>query len=132
MSQFKLSLATKANQASLLPVLLVATSINEARPTPVIAINFEDAAVLPEGEKAIVQFTGASGAPVYGTDNAIKELRASFPFLNGKDEKSVSDPASPSLQLYADGSFSRRTNGFPSLSPSPPLTSRLSTLCFSA
>lgn len=94
MSQFKLSLATKANQASLLPVLLVATSINEARPTPVIAINFEDAAVLPEGEKAIVQFTGASGAPVYGTDNAIKELRASFPFLNGKDEKSVSDPRS--------------------------------------
>ncbi|GAQ43850.1 hypothetical protein AtubIFM55763_003809 [Aspergillus tubingensis] len=91
MSQFKLSLATKANQASLLPVLLVATSINEARPTPVIAINFEDAAVLPEGEKAIVQFTGASGAPVYGTDNAIKELRASFPFLNGKDEKSENE-----------------------------------------
>ncbi|OJZ82191.1 glutamyl-tRNA synthetase [Aspergillus piperis CBS 112811] len=91
MSQFKLSLATKANQASLLPVLLVATSINEARPTPVIAINFEDAAVLPEGEKAIVQFTGASGAPVYGTDNAIKELRASFPFLNGKDEKSETE-----------------------------------------
>ncbi|PWY74715.1 glutamyl-tRNA synthetase [Aspergillus eucalypticola CBS 122712] len=91
MSQFKLSLATKANQASLLPVLLVATSINEARPTPVIAINFEDAAVLPEGEKAIVQFTGASGAPVYGTDYAIKELRASFPFLNGKDEKSENE-----------------------------------------
>ncbi|GLB01844.1 hypothetical protein AtubIFM57258_000254 [Aspergillus tubingensis] len=91
MSQFKLSLATKANQASLLPVLLVATSINEARPTPVIAINFEDAAVLPEGQKAIVQFTGASGAPVYGTDNAIKELRASFPFLNGKDEKSENE-----------------------------------------
>ncbi|PYH36948.1 glutamate--tRNA ligase GUS1 [Aspergillus neoniger CBS 115656] len=91
MSQFKLSLATKANQASLLPVLLVATSINEARPTPVIAINFEDAAVLAEGEKAIVQFTGASGAPVYGTDNAIKELRASFPFLNGKDEKSENE-----------------------------------------
>ncbi|GKZ80662.1 hypothetical protein AnigIFM56816_004888 [Aspergillus niger] len=91
MSQFKLNLATKANQASLLPVLLVATSINEARPTPVIAINFEDAAVLSEGEKAIVQFTGASGAPAYGTDNAIKELRASFPFLNGKDEKSENE-----------------------------------------
>ncbi|PWY79615.1 glutamyl-tRNA synthetase [Aspergillus heteromorphus CBS 117.55] len=87
MAQFQLTLATRANQAALLPVLLVATSINEARPTPVITITYEDAAVLSQGDKAIVQFTGASGTPAYGTQNAIQELRNSFPFLKGKDEK---------------------------------------------
>lgn len=92
----QLTLASRANQAELLPVLLVATSINEARPSPVIAITYEDTALLHEGEKAVVQFTGASGTPVYGTEKAIQELRANFPFLNSKDEKIVSH-ASPSL-----------------------------------
>lgn len=92
----QLTLASQANQAELLPVLLVATSVNAARPTPVIAINYENTALLHEGEKAIVQFTGASGSPVYGTEKAIQELRANFPFLNSKDEKTVSH-ASPSL-----------------------------------
>ncbi|KAL4801618.1 tRNA synthetases class I, catalytic domain-containing protein [Aspergillus unguis] len=86
MSQFQLTLATKANQAVLLPILLVATSVNEARPAPVIAINYEDAATLPRGDKATVEFTGASGFPVYGLD-ALQELRTSFPYLNSKEEK---------------------------------------------
>ncbi|BCR90988.1 glutamate--tRNA ligase GUS1 [Aspergillus chevalieri] len=83
----QLTLASQANQAELLPVLLVATSVNAARPSPVIAINYENTALLHEGEKAVVQFTGASGSPVYGTEKAIQELRANFPFLNSKDEK---------------------------------------------
>lgn len=85
----QLTLASRANQAALLPVLLIATSINEARPTPVININYEDTALLHEGENAVVQFTGASGTPVYGTEKAIQELRLNFPFLNSKDEKLV-------------------------------------------
>ncbi|PYI12216.1 glutamyl-tRNA synthetase [Aspergillus sclerotiicarbonarius CBS 121057] len=90
MSSFQLTLATRASPAALLPVLLVATSINEARPTPVIAITYEDTAVLSQGDKATVQFT-ANGASVYGPENAIKELRTSFPYLNGKDEKSETE-----------------------------------------
>ncbi|PYH42724.1 glutamate--tRNA ligase GUS1 [Aspergillus saccharolyticus JOP 1030-1] len=85
MSQFQLTLATRANQAALLPVLLVATSLNQEK--EVIAINYEDSALLSRGDNAIVEFSGANGAPVYGSDNAIKELRAAFPFLNAKDEK---------------------------------------------
>lgn len=92
MSQFKLTVATRANQALVLPVLLVATSINEARPSPVINITYEDTALLHEGDKAIVQFTGVSGTPVYGTEKAIQELRVSFPFLTSKDGKLVSHP----------------------------------------
>lgn len=86
----QLSLAARANQAELLPVLLVATSINAARPQPVINITYEDAAELSEGDKAVVKFTGANGTPAYGTEKAIAELRASFPFLTSKDEKLVS------------------------------------------
>lgn len=89
MSQSQLVVALRANSAALLPVLLVASSVNEARPSPVINIRYEDTALLQEGDKAIVQFTGASGTPVYGTENAIKELRATYPFLKGKDEKQV-------------------------------------------
>lgn len=89
MSRFQLTVATRANQSLVLPVLLVATCINEARPTPVISITYEDTALLREGEKAIVQFTGASGTPVSGTQGAIQELRNTFPFLSGKDDKLV-------------------------------------------
>ncbi|KAL4788488.1 tRNA synthetases class I, catalytic domain-containing protein [Aspergillus varians] len=90
MSQFQLTLATKANQAALLPVLLVATSVNEARPTPIIDVNFEDAAFLPRGDKATVELVGASGTPAYGP-NALQELRTTFPFLNSKEEKLEND-----------------------------------------
>lgn len=85
----QLSLAARANQAELLPVLLVATSINAARPEPVINVTFEDTALLHEGEKAAVQFTGTNGTPVYGTEKAIDALRVNFPFLTSKDEKLV-------------------------------------------
>ncbi|KAJ5323724.1 Glutamyl/glutaminyl-tRNA synthetase class Ib [Penicillium atrosanguineum] len=84
MSQSTLTVATRANHAALLPVVLIATSINEARPTPVITINYEDSAVLEEGEKAIVQLTTGSSS-VFGTIQAIEELRAQFPYLASKD-----------------------------------------------
>ncbi|OJJ08019.1 hypothetical protein ASPVEDRAFT_203236 [Aspergillus versicolor CBS 583.65] len=90
MSQFQLTLATKANQAALLPILLVASSVNEARPSPIIAINYEDVAVLPRGDKAVVEFVGASGTPAYGS-SALEELRATFPYLNSKEEKLEND-----------------------------------------
>lgn len=102
MSQFQLTLATKANQAALLPVLLVATSVNEARPSPIVAINYEDVAVLPRGDKAVVEFVGASGTPAYGS-SALEELRATFPYLNSKEEKLVSRPT-PHTFYNANGS----------------------------
>ncbi|KAL1970822.1 hypothetical protein VTN77DRAFT_2656 [Rasamsonia byssochlamydoides] len=85
MTNYQLVLASGANPATILPVSLIATSVNEARPDPVIAIRYENAPTLADGS-SVVEFTGASGTPVYGTDNAIKELRATFPFLKGKNE----------------------------------------------
>ncbi|KAF3395918.1 putative glutamate--tRNA ligase, cytoplasmic [Penicillium rolfsii] len=84
MTQFDLTVATRGSHAALLPVLLIATSINEARPAPVINLKYEDTAVLNEGDKAILQLSTA-GKSVFGTIPAIKELCAHFPYLVGKD-----------------------------------------------
>lgn len=89
MSQFDLNVATRASQSALLPVVLIATSINEARPTPVINIVYQDTALLQDGEKAIVQLVAGSKS-VFGTTEVINELTAHFPFLTGKDAKVVS------------------------------------------
>ena len=92
MTQFDLTVATGGNHAALLPVILIATSINEARPSPVIKITYEDTALLNEDEKAVIRLTTSSKS-VFGTIGAIEELRAQFPFLSGKDTKMVSYPA---------------------------------------
>lgn len=92
MSQLELNVATRGSHAALLPVTLIATSINEARPSPVIKINYEDTALLNEGDKAVIQLsTGAKS--VFGPTDCINELCAQFPFLSGKDAKLVSYPA---------------------------------------
>jgi hypothetical protein len=88
MSQYNLNVATRANHAALLPAVLIATSINEARPSPVININYEDTALLQDGDKAIVQLVTGSNS-VFGTTNVIQELTTQFPFLSGKDTKVV-------------------------------------------
>jgi glutamyl-tRNA synthetase len=92
MTQFDLTVATRGSHAALLPVVLIATSINEARPTPVINIKYEDTALLNEGDKAILQLSTA-GKSVFGTIPAIQELCAHFPYLVGKDATVVSCPA---------------------------------------
>ncbi|KAJ5517769.1 Glutamyl/glutaminyl-tRNA synthetase class Ib [Penicillium expansum] len=86
MSEYELKVATRGNHAALLPVVLIVTSINEARPTPVVTITYEDTALLQDGDKAIVQLTTGSNS-VFGTANVIQELTAHFPFLTSKDSK---------------------------------------------
>lgn len=89
MSQYELKVATRGNHAALLPAVLIVTSINEARPAPVVNITYEDTALLQDGDKAIVQLTSGSNS-VFGTANVIQELTTHFPFLAGKDSKVVS------------------------------------------
>ena len=89
MPHSRLAVADRANQAAILPVLLIATSINEGSPSPAVDIAREETAVLKEGHNAIVQFTGSNGSSVFGTENAIKGLLSDFHFLKAKDEKAV-------------------------------------------
>jgi glutamyl-tRNA synthetase len=89
MTQFDLTVATRGTHAALLPAVLIATSINEARPTPVINIKYEDTALLNEGDKAVLQLSTA-GKSVFGTIPVIQELCNHFPYLVGKDASVVS------------------------------------------
>ena len=89
MAHSRLLVAYRANQALTLPVLLIATSINKAGHSPAVDIIHEDSPLLKEGDKAIVQYIGGNGTPVFGTVNAIKGLLSDFPFLKAKDEKAV-------------------------------------------
>jgi glutamyl-tRNA synthetase len=90
----ELAVATRANPATLLPALLVASSVNESLGRSEITIRYEDADVLPAGDGKTVEFTAGGNNAVYGSENAIKELRTTFPFLRGKDEKRVIGPFS--------------------------------------
>lgn len=135
MAQFELTVATRGNHATLLPVVLIATSINEARPTPVININYEDTARLNEGENAVIGLNTVSKS-VFGTVNIIQELCAHFPFLADKDTKLVCYPAIFSFLWESQVSDRwhprRRTSGSLSWIPCLPWTSKLLTLSFSA
>ncbi|KAJ5466491.1 Glutamyl/glutaminyl-tRNA synthetaseclass Ib [Penicillium desertorum] len=86
MTLFDLFVATRASQAALLPVVLIASSINEARPASIINISLEDTVLLTGGENSTIQFQ-ADGKTVTGTIPIIQELCARFPFLVGKDTR---------------------------------------------
>ncbi|CAI7612823.1 unnamed protein product [Penicillium palitans] len=86
MTQFDLFVATRASHAALLPVVLMAASINEARPAPIINISLDDTALLTEGEKSIIQLQ-VGDKTIIDTIPIIRELYAQFPFLDGKDSK---------------------------------------------
>lgn len=85
----ELVIAAKANQATLLPALLVASSVNESLERPEIKFRFEEVDVLPAGDGKTVEFIAGGNNAVYGTENVLNELRTTFPFLRGKDEKQV-------------------------------------------
>lgn len=87
MATFKLVCAGGANPADVLPATLIATSVNQARPSPVVEITYENGPKLPGGD--VIEFTGQSGQTASGLDGVIKELRTTFPFLKGKNEAQV-------------------------------------------
>lgn len=87
MATFKLVCAAGANPAEVLPATLIATSVNQARPSPVVEITYKEGPKLSAGD--VIEFTGQSGKTASGLDAVIKELRATFPFLKSKNEAQV-------------------------------------------
>lgn len=87
MATYKLICASGSNPAGLLPATLIASSVNEARPSPVVAITYENAPTLPGGD--VIEFTTPDGKTVNGLDSVIAELRAQFPFLKSKYQAQV-------------------------------------------
>lgn len=86
-----LCIASKANQATTVPVLLVASYVNGSDPNASIDIKFEEAENLKSKDGASVELLFEHDTPLYGFDNAIKKLTAAYPSLQGKHEALVGD-----------------------------------------
>ena len=79
-----LNIASKANQATTFPALLVAQYINGVDPNSSISVNFEEVDSLKVGDNATVELIIGSGKSTYGSEKVIDGLVEAYPFLQGK------------------------------------------------
>lgn len=84
-----INIASKANQAITLPVVLVAQYAKESDPNTSININFEEIEALKSGDHAAVELMIGSGTSTYGFESVISGLIQTYPFFQGKNEKAV-------------------------------------------
>lgn len=84
-----LTIASKANQATSLPVLLVVSLVNEFNPKTAIILKFEEVEVLEASDSA-VELNVGDGSPIYGSTNCLENLIQEYPFLSGKHDAHVS------------------------------------------
>ena len=84
-----LNIASKANQASTFPALLIAHYAKEADPDTSVNISFEEVDTLNARDNATVEIVVGSGTSTYGSEKVIDVLLETFPFLQGKNEASV-------------------------------------------
>lgn len=104
-----LNIASKANQATTIPALLVAQYAKEADPNASISINFDEVEALKSGEKAAVELVIGNGTSSYGSEHVISELMSAYPFLHGKHGDSVRLKSPGAVHSKADKY--RRKNG---------------------
>ena len=84
-----LNVASKANQATTIPALLVAQYAKEADPNASINIKFDEVEAFKTGDKATVELAVGNGTSSYGSEHVISELMSAYPFLQGKHMDSV-------------------------------------------
>ena len=84
-----LSIASKANQATIFPALLVASYVNESSQNARLSINFDEVESLKSGNNISVELVLGSTTPTYGSEKAVCNLMEAFPFLQGKNESLV-------------------------------------------
>ena len=87
-----LKIATKANQASTLPALLVAHYTKECDQNVSLKVTFEDTDTFRSGDNSSVEITLGNSVSTFGCEKAIHELISAHPFLLGKNETIVSAP----------------------------------------
>lgn len=81
-----LNIASKANQATTLPAVLVAQYAKESDPKVSVNVNFEEVEALKIGQQAAVELVVGSGTSTYGSEQVINGLIQLYPFLQGKNE----------------------------------------------
>ena len=84
-----LTVASKANQATTLPAVLVASYANELDPNASVTIKFEEVDGVKCGDGASVQLVFENSPPVYGSEKAIEQLFETYLVLQGKHQNSV-------------------------------------------
>lgn len=85
-----LNIASKANQASTLPAILVAHYAQECDRSLSIKVNYEDVDTLKSTDKATVEFTRGDSTTIYGCKEVIGELMSTHSSLQAKNENTVS------------------------------------------
>lgn len=83
-----LTVASKANQATTLPVLLVAYFANESDPNVSITFRFEEVEVL-ESSNSVVELVIGDGSPIIGLSSCLDKLIQEYLVLSGKDDNRV-------------------------------------------
>ena len=84
-----LNIASKANQATTIPALLVAEYAKESDPNASININFEEVEALKSGDRTAVELVLGSGTLHHGSEHAIGGILEAYPILQSKQEKQV-------------------------------------------
>ena len=85
-----LNVASRANQASTLPALLVAQYAKERDHTVSINFNIEDVDTLKSSDGATVELVEESGKSVYGCRAVVDKLLSAHPDIQGKNDNTVS------------------------------------------
>ena len=98
-----LNVASKANQASTLPALLVAAFVRETNSDATLKINYEDVDILKSGDNASVELVKENNDSICGSKDVIEELLSTYSSLQGKHENLVSVIKS---HLLCEDSFS--------------------------
>lgn len=94
-----LTISSKANQATTLPVLLVASWVNESSPKEAIIVKFEEVEVLGSSDSAVELIVG-DGSPIHGSSNCLEKLAQEYPFLQEKHDAHVSSASCSIKHLY--------------------------------
>ena len=83
-----LTIASKANQATTIPALLVANFANESDPNVSITFKFEEAEILESSNSAVELIIG-NAATINGPQNSLDKLVQEYPFLSEKHNDRV-------------------------------------------
>jgi hypothetical protein len=84
-----INVASKANQAITLPIVLVAQYANESDLDPSISVSFEEVEALKPGDQAVVELVDGSSTSTYGFEQVMNGLIQKYSCLQGQNEKAV-------------------------------------------
>ena len=85
----ELNIASKANQATTFPALLVASYVNETDPKHQVTVSFEEVEALQSSGDATVELSVNSSIPKQGTEQVIEQLFEMHPLLHGTKPERV-------------------------------------------